>query len=233
MSWQTNTVAMRMRRLARNLGFTRILGSLLSTRNYEAAFDEAIFAAITPGDMIWDVGANIGYYTAKFADATGPQGHVFAFEPFPATVARLRDAVSSYANVTILPKALGSRCERVVMEGGQDELRATSRILAADEGAGIAVEVQTGDDVLTTAKISAPSILKIDTEGFELDVLEGMSELLTNPVLRAIYIEVHFALLEKRGFAQAPSWIEQRLQDAGFETRWVDPSHIVATRSTT
>lgn len=49
-----------------------------------------MFEAIKPGDVIWDVGANVGYYTRKFSDSVGPAGQVFAFEPFPATAARLR-----------------------------------------------------------------------------------------------------------------------------------------------
>jgi hypothetical protein len=73
--------------------------------------------------------------------------------------------------------------------------------------------------------------MKIDVEGFEDEVLEGMPRVLADPRLRAIFLEVHFKLLEQRGKAEAPIHIERMLQSLGFNTRWFkDRSHLQALR---
>lgn len=76
-----------------------------------------------------------------------------------------------------------------------------------------------------------PTLIKIDTEGFELDVLRGMVALIEDtPTLRARFIEVHFGLLAECGMPEAPIMIEQLLEKNGFKTTWVDSSHIAAVR---
>jgi len=51
------------------------------------------------------------------------------------------------------------------------------------------------------------------------------------PALRGVLVEVHFLKLEKRGRATAPIRIEKLLGGKGFKTRWVDASHLFATRN--
>src|SRR5208283_3588642 len=75
-----------------------------------------------------------------------------------------------------------------------------------------------------------PNVVKVDVEGYEEEVLEGMGGVLASPVLRGIMVEVHFFKLEKRGRLTAPSRIQHLLKDKGFRTRWVDASHLFATR---
>ena len=84
--------------------------------------------------------------------------------------------------------------------------------------------------MVSDARAAVPNVVKIDTEGFELDVLQGMGTVLAEPALRGVFVEVHFGLLADRGMADAPSTIEALLRAAGFETTWVDPSHIAGTR---
>lgn len=230
MNWQTNSVSIRMRNTARTLGLTRLIGRFLARRGYEAAFDDAMLAEIGPGDTVWDVGANIGYYTAKFSDQVGVDGRVLAFEPFPQTVARLVDAVSDLPNVTVVSKGLGRETSAMKMVDGGDKLGANSRIVEGEPDAGINVEIMTADEALDALGLAVPNVVKIDTESFELDVLLGMSKLLMEPTLRALFIEVHFSLLADRGLSSAPSQIERLLTEAGFKTQWVDSSHIAAIR---
>lgn len=231
MSWQTNSVIITLRNVAREMGLTRLIGRTLQGNSYEKAFDDALLASIRTGDVIWDIGANIGYYTRKFAEATGADGKVFAFEPFPTTVSRLIGEVGELANVTVHPIALGSEEGTMQMQAGDDSLGATSRIF--EGGTSVAptdVEITTGDSLLRRGVAIAPMVIKIDTEGYELDVLNGMSALLCANGLRAVFIEVHFGLLSQRGMANAPGQIERLLAARGFSVRWVDSSHIAALR---
>lgn len=230
MKWHTNPAIIGLRNIARSLGLTGPLARLRGSKNYEQAFDEALFSTLQPGDVVWDVGANVGYYTKRFAQAVGPDGHVVAFEPFPTTAERLRAHMQAISNFTLQMTALGDEAGRVMMEAGEDALATTSRIVA-DSGNGVAVWISTGDDLIRQGDIPVPSVVKIDTEGFELDVLRGMTGLLGEPKVRSVFVEVHFGLLSQRGQPKAPAEIERILRVAGFTTRWVDRSHIVAKRT--
>lgn len=229
MTWHTNPAFIGLRNMARRLGLTRHLAGLRGAKNYEQAFDDALSSALRKGDVIWDVGANIGYYTKRFAETVGPDGHVVAFEPFPATAERLRAHMQDTPNHSLQMLALGAEDGEVTMQAGGDDLGATSRIIAGS-GHGVAIRIATGDGLLGRNEVPAPTVLKIDTEGFELDVLRGTAGLLARPGVRAVFVEVHFGLLAKRGQPKAPAEIERLLKSAGFTTRWVDPSHIAAER---
>lgn len=229
MTWQTMPAVIQLRNMARRFGVTRTLGKMLPDRGYEAAFDEGLLAAIQPGDVLWDVGANVGYYTKRFAEAVGPDGQVFAFEPFPDSVTRLRTAVEAYPHVTVLSIGLGAEAAVARMQVGGDDLGATNRI--ATDGDGVDVEISTGDAVLATDRATAPNVVKIDTEGYELDVVQGMAGLLANPSLRAVFVEVHFGLLAERGMDTAPGELERRLRSHGFDVQWLDASHVAGRRS--
>lgn len=191
-----------------------------------------MFANINPGDVVWDVGANIGYYSRKFAESATPGGQVFAFEPFPETIRKLTEQVSDHSGITIVPVALGSEPGEMAMEEGGDELGATNRVVAGPAGeSGHIVEIARGDTLVDTGKVQMPNAIKIDTEGFELDVLRGITNLLKMPDLRALFVEVHFGNLAERGMPHAPAELEALLSKSGFSLNWVDPSHVVALRS--
>lgn len=231
MSLQTNPVFIGLRNIARKFGLTRPLARLRPKKNYEQAFDDALFSTVRSGDVVWDIGANVGYYTKRFAKAVATDGHVVAFEPFPATAARLLEHMQGETNYSLQRMALGSEDGEVTMQAGADALASTSRVVAAtDVKDGVAVRIATGDSLLVGKDIPPPTVLKIDTEGFELEVLRGMTDLLGKHDVRAVFVEVHFGLLAERGQSKAPAEIEQRLNAAGFITRWVDPSHIAAER---
>lgn len=198
-------------------------------QGYEDAFDKALFATLRNGDIVWDVGANVGYYTKRFAEVVGLHGKCVAFEPFPETAEKLRGNLDGITNYSLQVCALGSETGIVMMQAGDDDLGATNRIVE-NESNGVTINVSTGDAILSEGRAEVPNVIKIDTEGFELDVLCGMSRLIHDLKLRALFIEVHFGLLAERGMPKAPVEIETLLKDAGFKTRWVDSSHIAAVR---
>jgi hypothetical protein len=83
---------------------------------------------------------------------------------------------------------------------------------------------------MTEFDLPHPDVVKIDVEGYELEVVEGLSKALSSGQVRSVFIEVHFALLHGRKLDKAPAAILQRLRQHGFSVRWVDPSHIGARR---
>jgi FkbM family methyltransferase len=197
---------------------------------YEANFDAAMFESISAGDCAWDVGANIGLYTAKLAGKVGASGLVYAFEPSTANRAALASALVGRTNTSIIPVALGSSTGRSHLVQGRDANGTTSQLVPAAAPESEEVEIVTGDRAVAQGIASQPNFIKIDTEGHELDVLQGLGDVLKMPELRTLGIEVHFGLLAKRGMASAPAEIENILHRAGFAVAWTDASHILASR---
>jgi FkbM family methyltransferase len=233
MSWKTHWITLRLRSLGRKLGLNRVAARLISSERYEARFQELMLAQIEPGDCVWDIGANVGLYTAQFAERVGEQGMVFAFEPSPVNFESLKQAVRNRKNVAVFPVALGASQGTVRFQQGEDDCGATSKVLNATEtepADSVEVKMVRGDELVRSGQVTLPNVIKIDTEGFEMDVLEGLGDVIGDPRVRALCIEVHFGLLSARGLHDAPARIEALLADAEFQTSWPDASHIVAER---
>jgi FkbM family methyltransferase len=229
MSWRTNSTIVALRSYGRKWGVNKFVAGLVTSRDYEDKFQDQMLASVCKGDCVWDVGANLGLYTVKFSEIVGHSGKVFAFEPSPQNFSQLKESVSTLENVELVPVALGSETTTLGFQQGDDPIGATSRVVEA-AGAGIEVDVKRGDDLLVSGKVETPNVVKIDTEGFELDVIRGIMGVIGSPQLRTLCIEIHFGLLEERGQPNAPSEIEQLLKSAGFAISWPDSSHIMAHR---
>jgi FkbM family methyltransferase len=229
MSWRTHPAVTVARNVGRALGLNSLLSLVTTSRRYEAAFHDQVMGAIRPGDCVWDIGANIGFYTKLFSERVGAAGQVFAFEPSPTNRDRLNEAVKGLHNVVVVPVALSNASGTAVLQQGDDSLGATSRLLDSPVRSGVPVQVKRGDELLAEG-IAAPSVIKVDTEGFEVEVLEGLAGVLASPRLRAAFVEVHFGVLAERGVKNGPRRVEAMLSSAGFTCTWPDLSHIVAIR---
>jgi FkbM family methyltransferase len=233
MSILTSHAIVRMRDALRKLGLTKLLAPLFQQGGYEWRFENALKGSIRPGDVVWDVGANVGHYTLKFASWTGSGGRIYAFEPSHRNFWRLREACTGKANVVICPFGLSSMTRLTQFENGADEFGATSRVVATEESVDAAheeVELRGGDEAICEGAVETPDVIKIDVEGHELQVLKGVSDTLHGDRVRAIFVEVHFALLAAEGCGEAPREIERLLKSRGFAIRWPDPSHLHAFR---
>ncbi|MFO0845745.1 MAG: FkbM family methyltransferase [Gemmataceae bacterium] len=195
--------------------------SIWRTGVFELLVSEALFRLVEPGDVVVDVGANIGYMASILGLAAGPAGHLHAFEPSPPVFERLRGNVAGFrrhpgfAAVTLHAEALGEH-------GGRAELHLPHDIDSNDGAAQIArggtaghvpITIRRLDDVLAGAEIG---VLKLDVEGFEDSVLRGATALLKTNKVRDVLYEDHVGpdgatanLL--RGFGYAVFRLEGRL----------------------
>jgi len=143
---------------------------------------------IEPGNVVFDVGANLGYFTLLFSKLAGETGRVFAFEP-AVDVARCLEthiACNKRTNVIIHRVALSDREGSARFAGGGGT--GTGRL--ANDG-GVEVELTTIDTVARAQGVS-PDFIKIDVEGAGAEVLHGATEILENnrPV---VYLSLHSA----------------------------------------
>src|SRR5688572_10021896 len=81
--------------------------------------------AVRPGDVIYDIGANVGSYTILASVLVGDRGRVVAFEPVPENVRYLKEhvRVNGLENVSVIEKAVGERAGAARFLGHQDRLQ--------------------------------------------------------------------------------------------------------------
>jgi len=225
----SNPILMAARSLVGNLRLLRSVVQVFryfTSYKYEKNFDAALMTSIRAQDTVWDVGANIGYYTSKFAESA-KSGLIVAFEPSPSTFPLLQEKFRHTSNVHIENVALGDdegdKSFFIAKSSVEDSLFNRSGVYATE----VKVRVARADSY---AESFPPNVIKIDVEGFELEVLNGMHKTLLSPSLRYVFVEVHFSVLVERGHPRAPRDIVQCLTNAGFLTKWLDSSHLAARR---
>jgi FkbM family methyltransferase len=228
-----NPLLIQIRALAQQLHILRPIARIyrrIFSEAYEQKFRDLLLTNIREGDLVWDVGANVGLYTRLFVDRVGRDGKVIAFEPSPRAFAQLQSSFATEPSVILQEVALSDfdgEADFFVAERGSTVT--DSLVFHSGNSASIRTSVKRGDSMCS----NAPAIIKIDVEGAELEVLKGMTETLRTPGLRGVFVEVHFLALAQRGMRTAPVEIQKLLQHAGFDVIWTDASHIAGLRKST
>jgi len=148
----------------------------------------ALRAAVEPGDTVFDVGANIGFFSTLLSRLVGPGGRVVSFEPEPENLGMLRANLDANVcfNVTVVPRAAGA--EPGVATFSVDEATGATGHLGGEATAGelavgtgkvrlIEIPVDTIDRVSARDAV-APDVIKLDIEGGEIHALTGASNTL-------------------------------------------------------
>jgi len=180
---------------------------------YEPGLLAAINHFATPGLTAFDVGANIGYVSLALAKAVGEAGRIVAFEPLPANLDRLRDnmALNSVGSrVQVVGRAVGARAAQepfmLHASGGMGKLQA-ARGRQTEYESTLTVEVIALDDWIGEHESGPPELIKIDVEGGEAAVLEGL--------IRTLETDRPTLLIELHG-PEATAEVQQILASAGY-----------------
>lgn len=175
---------------------------------------------LRPGEIVWDIGSHRGFTVLVESRVIGPKGHVFAFEPNPDSrrLLELHLKWNRVANATVFPWAMGRQDGEMTFGWERKNPDATtlpelekrgSSLACHLGGEGHTVEVHHVDGLIAAGIASSPTLLKIDVEGADLDVLEGASALLAREPQLAIVLATHNAELHDACCA--------RLRRDGFE----------------
>ena len=163
---------------------------------WEARETQFLRELLRPGDTFVDVGANIGYFSVLAARCMGSGGYVIAFEPEPRNLELLRMNLAHHgvvANAIVFPVAAYSR--PCWMALATNEANRGDHVLAPHAGSGLRVRCVRLDDVLP----GSVDVVKIDTQGFDHDVLAGLSKTIAaNPEL-VVLTELSLTKLGERG----------------------------------
>ncbi|HEY0516442.1 MAG TPA: FkbM family methyltransferase [Solirubrobacteraceae bacterium] len=160
----------------------------------EPAVQDALAELMRDGQVVYDIGANAGFYTVICARSVGARGQVVAFEPLPANLELVNHNVqiNGFVNVTVLPYAIGGSRGRAGFTLGADSTRGgLTHAHAEPERAGtIEVDVRGLDELIAEGAVAAPHVIKMDIEGAEVDALNGAGALLAGR-RPALLVEVH------------------------------------------
>lgn len=146
--------------------------------SYEFSKQHRFAAAVKPGDVVWDLGANVGFYTLLASVLTGSDGRVFSFEPAPRNLAFLRKHLdrNHVANCAVFELAVGSSDGTAKFELGVNNLighLATDANPPTGRTGSITVRVAALDRMVDSGHLLPPDVIKCDVEGGEADALEG------------------------------------------------------------
>lgn len=230
----SSPIVVKVRNFTRKLGLNKVIAGFLASKEYEDKFGNAISSQIKSGDTVWDIGANLGIYTEIFLNQASVNGRVVAFEPAPSCFTVLQKKYTANERVTLKNIALGSQDDTLYMNIEENPLAATHKIVDSNSETNsnnlVEVKVCSPDSIIELEPELIPNVIKIDVEGFEGQVIDGMQNLLKQEKLRCIGIEVHFGLLNERRETNRPQQIEKTLKENNFIVSWTDSSHILATR---
>jgi FkbM family methyltransferase len=175
------------------------LGYLLGTA--EPHLQRIIRKYVVPGDAVYDVGANMGYVSLSLAKLVGARGRVVAFEPVARNVDLLRRNIedNKLTNVQLLAVAASDKYGEAVIRIAENPATA-SLVWHRDDPSAVGLVIKTVviDDLIDVGELPEPTFVKIDVEGAEGQVLQGM----------------------RRTVASARPVLFVECSDAGRETTW-------------
>ena len=179
--------------------------SLAVSGTWETHVTPVLARLLTPGDVCVDVGAHVGYFTLLASKLVGAEGSVYAIEPAPATYAALQEnlELNSVTNVIALNVAAGAEDGRATLydpfpgNTGEATMRYVPALWTAREQAlasGVEVPVRRVASVVPDAQVTQVRLVKIDVEGYELEVLRGLESWFRAGGGPALIVELHPAL---------------------------------------
>jgi FkbM family methyltransferase len=198
---------------------------------YEYPIQQILLEYIRPGDVIYDIGANQGYFSLLASILTGATGHVYAFEPFPDNIRFIEQVISrnNLGNCTLISKAVSGSSSLTDLYFSETN-SATPSLFSNTDTSSIQVSTVSLDEFIL--EFSPPTYVKLDVEGSEIAVLNGASQLFSQTYPPVWIIEIHN--LENECLAR------DILHDAGYTVDQLSslkrntemyPLHILAKKS--
>lgn len=193
---------------------------------YERVVQDALVRVARPGGVVYDIGAHLGFFSLLAARLVGADGLVVALEPDARNAAEVRSHVArnTIANVELVESAAWSDEGELAFEADRDhETLSYGRVSTT----GTERVPGTTLDRLAASR-RPPTVVKIDVEGGELDVLAGASDVLAqhHP---AVLCEVH---LEAGAAADRLGLVTALLERYGYRCEQLnpesDPTHVLA-----
>jgi FkbM family methyltransferase len=174
---------------------------------------------VPQGSIVIDVGANVGFFSRRFATWVGPQGEVILLEPEDRNFDALRSMLTREGLIgrSRLMKAAAAETSGKALFNVNPQHPGDHKLSVDDTG--VAIDVVRLDDVLAEKRRGIPSLIKIDVQGAELAVLRGAPEIL-RLARPALFVELDENGLGKFGASVAD--IFRYLDGFGYDGFWLE-----------
>jgi FkbM family methyltransferase len=192
---------------------------------------------VKPGDVVYDIGANVGAYSLIAAHHVAPSGRVIAIEPAYSTFAHLCDNIvlNGLSDIVVpVPLSIGpatgtTRFHYNSLAPGHARHSLNDEAPAMRDDRKVRASLHalsmTLDDLVAAFGLPTPHYMKVDVDGTELDVLRGAERLLASPTLKSVIIEVEnvhtddtVGLFARFGFGVSER--HQRTAEDGMPAGW-------------
>ena len=180
-----------------------------------------VLGQVSENDVFYDIGANVGLYSCMISSAI-PKCEVYPFEPHPTNVEALK------RNLQL--NDIGGQIFQLALSDEEGEFELSSEgaeaglgehsLDTSGTGSTVPVTVRRLDDLRKDHDIPIPTVVKIDVEGAELDVIRGAKETFSDPNCKVIYCEVHPERIET--FGGSYDELKDCLIDLGFALEILD-----------
>jgi FkbM family methyltransferase len=168
-------------------------------------------ATLRPGQTFVDVGAHVGYFSVLASKLVGPTGTVIAVEPESRNLELLRRNLARNGCTNTLVVPFAARSTRGWLSPARDEANRGSHRLMRSGEPGTMVRCVRLDDLLP----SKVDVVKIDAQGYDHDVVEGLERtFLGNPQLIVI---AELATNELERIGVDPAWVLARYEALGYD----------------
>jgi FkbM family methyltransferase len=137
---------------------------------------------LRPGDLVIDVGANIGIVTMQAAGLVGPTGHVHAVEPQRDLAAQISASaeLNGYGNITVHELGLSDAPGEMTLTVPTDNCGAASVVGGHVDGRAVTIRLERAGEFLRAIGAQDARLMKLDVEGHEAAVLAGAEEVLAS-----------------------------------------------------
>jgi FkbM family methyltransferase len=187
-------------------------------RYFEAGPIDGLQEFVPSGSLVIDVGANIGFFSLRFAKWVGDGGKVISVEPEDRNY---NDLVSALQRKGLISRVDALKAAAAAVPGMMfleiNPLHPADHKLSPD-GSGVAVRAVVLDDLVRDKSDLKLSLIKIDVQGAEMLVLEGASSILKGAG-PALFVELHEMGLRRSGSSVAA--ILAYLSNYGYEGYWL------------
>jgi FkbM family methyltransferase len=156
--------------------------------DYEPYKTEAFLKNFSCGNILFDIGAHIGYYSSIAADINDRKGSVYAFEPRPMNIKFFRRhmKINNFQNVNLTEAAAGESDGYVQFD---DNHGSATGFVSRDGN--IRVRQISIDRMVKDGELPLPDFIKIDVEGGEIELLKGL-EYVISSARPKILVATHF-----------------------------------------
>lgn len=181
---------------------------------FEPATVRVMSQAITPGAIVVDVGAYLGYYTVLASRLTGAAGKIYAIEPDPGSFRWLERNIrqNGCRNVVAIRKALSAHAGTASLYRSARDPSTSSLFPRREWVETVPVEAVKPDAILDTDTVD---VVKIDVEGAEPLVLAGMAGLCARSPDPVLFVELNPTALREAG--SSPLDLQATLHRLGFD----------------